>query len=134
MAFVTEKISDEDKQRIGFDKLTEHMGWRPRPSTWTVDRETGNFLIPVFWGSEDDRNGKTYRFCWSGQLIGIGAEWQESSESDGLIYFWRMRGRPRMPIELEPRREEMYASLQDAIDSDEQRNGPPYKRIEFTMI
>ena len=134
MTFITEKISDKDKQRIGFDKLTEQLGSSLRPYAWTVDPNTGNFLINVFWGSEDDRNGKTYWFSWRNQLIGIGAETQTTTDSDGTVLFWRMRVRPKLPMELESSREEMYASLQEAIASDAQRNGPPYKRIEFTMI
>jgi hypothetical protein len=134
MAFVTELISEEDKQRIGFDELTEHMGWHPRPSSWTVDRETGNFLINVFWGSEDDRNGVAYWFVWNGSRIGIRAEWRTSNESDGLVYSWRMTAMSVLPLELDSRREEIYASLQEAITSEKQGNTHFYKRIEFTML
>lgn len=134
MTYVTEQISEEDKKRIDFDKLTEHMGWRPRPSTWTVDRESGNFLLNVFWGSEDDRNGKKYLFFWNGQRVGIGAEWHEARNLDGLIYFWRARDRPILPVELEARRNEIYTDLKKAVSSAVQGNSYLYNRIEFTMI
>ena len=133
MTFVTEQILEKDKQLIGFDKLTEHLGSGQRPSKWTIDTETGNFLLNVFWGSEDDRNGKKYWFSWGGHVIGVGAEWHERNESDGLIYFWRLLHRPSLASNLESKRIEMYAELQKAVTSDEQRSGAIYKRIVFTL-
>lgn len=134
MNFITEKISEEDKQRIGFDKLTEHMGWRPRPSTWTVDREEESFLIHAFWGNEDDRNGCEYVFFWKGYAAHIAGESDVAKTDDGLIFFWKLRGKPQLPVELESLRGAMYLAFERAISQDVQGNGRPYARIEFTMI
>lgn len=134
MAYITEQISEEDKQRIGFDKLTEHIGWRPRPSAWTVDRETGNFLINVFWGSEDDRDGREYVFFWKNYAVHIAGESKTPTTVDGLIYTWTLRGNPRLPVELESERGNMYLAFKQAITRDVQGNSHPYSRVEFSMI
>ena len=110
------------------------MGWRPRPSTWTIDPETGNFLIPVYWGSEDDRNGCEYVFFWRGYAVHIAGEFNTPTTTDGLIYTWKLRGKPLLPVELESERDDMYLTFQQAVVRNVQGNGSPYIRVEFTMI
>ena len=134
MAYVNEKISEEDKARINFENLKDESSWRPRPSGWTVDREAGNFLINTFWGDADDRNGKRYFFCWNGNVLRVDADWLERKESDGLVYVWTMTGIQKLPIEIEEKRKELYADLCKAVTCEELGKYDFYKRIEFNLI
>ena len=134
MAYVNEKISDEDKIRINFEELKDESSWRPRPSGWTVDRATGNFLINTFWGDADDRNAKRYFFCWNGKVLRVDADTFEKKESGVLVYVWTMTGIQKLPSEIEAQRDELYSDLCRAIKCDVLERFDFYKHIEFNLI
>jgi hypothetical protein len=77
MAFIYEKISEEDKQKNDFSKL--QIGWlnRPDPTYWIIDRVSGDFLIwlrqereppHVDWYIFKKNDGKTFgaSILWEG--------------------------------------------------------------------
>lgn len=67
MAFVNELVSEEDIKTHGLDELKKKYSswsWRNgRPSTfthsWTVDRERGIFVMPLFSWTEVGQSGRS---------------------------------------------------------------------------
>jgi hypothetical protein len=113
LAYQFEHISEEDKVRINFDRLTAHM-WRPKPSGWVIDRASGNWVIQDFWGDEEDRWGASFIFFWAGSIVKVTAECTETRNPTGNHYVWRLRQVPNLGSR-EGQREQFNAELLQAL-------------------
>ena len=129
MAYIKEEISQADKTRIGFDKLW--TSWRPPVFQWVINRENGNWLFRTFWGSEHDRQGRSYIFCYKNLTYQISAEVEEKNAAGGsLIYVWKLKY-----ITIKPLKEDadFFIELKKALSADDKRFENFYKSVEFNF-
>jgi len=123
MSYVWEYISEEDKRRIGFDELTRPW-WRGTPSSWTIDRETGHFLLDVTQRNEDTRNQLNYLFYWRGHVISVETTWNQTMhDSGGSTYCLNALRKPELPVGLESEWPKMLRELGAAMTCDKSRGG-----------
>lgn len=91
MFYIKEYLTEHDKKYIIAENLW--TTWRPMPSRWVINKENGNWLLDTFWGSEEDRNGKEYLFCFNKIIYEITAEiFEIKSQEVKLNYIWKLRG------------------------------------------
>jgi len=123
MAFVNEKISDEDKSRISsaitFEKISAQAQWIPRfpePSWRTVDREKGAFLIFLTGGGREQLpyyalaiDGQTVVFMFNVKRGG------EGSDTTGTKEHWEVHDL-RIPAVLESQREEVKQLIREGLE------------------
>jgi hypothetical protein len=92
MAFVNEKISEEDKKRHSFLESNDY--YQTPPTSWTVDRERNMFLVKRASPSPREpwlSDGILYwAFYWQGQLLDVEihtvANGQDESETHGWTH------------------------------------------------
>ncbi len=90
MAYISEKISDAEKIQIEFDKVLANT-WRGKPSKWTIDRSSGNWLICDFWGGEDDRDGRSFLFFFNKKHIRVSTKWKEQFDGHKRNMTWTIK-------------------------------------------
>lgn len=123
MSYVWEYISEEDKQRIGYDELTKPF-WRGAPSDWSVDRETGNFLLDVTKRHEDMRNELNYLFYWQGNLIAVDAIFKQIMHAPFVsTYELTATKKIEFPSKSGLSRTAMLKELRDAIECEKSSGG-----------
>jgi hypothetical protein len=121
MAFVNEKISDEDKARISsiitFEKVKERARWITRiqdPYRWTVDHEQETYLVCLVGRG---REQLAY------YVLGIGDEFivfnldekGVGSDTTGLNLAWEVHDLNIPPV-LEPRRNEIKQLIREGLE------------------
>lgn len=111
MSYVWEYISEEDKRRIGFDELTR-LCWKNKPSSWAIERETGNFVLNVTQREEDTRGRQDYVFGWNGLVVPIESIYEEVKHGDRDLTFHLVPLRtPPLPPDREADRRAMLAEF-----------------------
>ena len=70
MTFVYEHISDEDKKRIDFSKITV-LGHEADPYRWVIDRGLNAFLIRIIQDREPPHE-EWYAFYWQNKIFSVG--------------------------------------------------------------
>ena len=129
MTYIKEQISQEDKIHIEFDKLW--TSWRPPVSDWVINRDNGNWLLRTFWGSEDDRQGRSYLFCYQNLTYQISAEVEErNAEEGGLLYIWKLQNSSKNFIKNDTN---FFIELKKALLADDKRFESFYKSVEFNF-
>jgi hypothetical protein len=71
MAFVNERIPEEDIKKYEIEKLTKRFAKRNFERGWTVDRERDMFLQYVGNEREDRANHWTFCFYWKGHVLSV---------------------------------------------------------------
>jgi hypothetical protein len=133
MSFITGSISEADRQRIGFGKLSDHTGRPLDTNTWTVDRYSGSYLIGSVVRDEDNRNDEAFWFCWQGVLMRVQGQGPECRTDGSTICNWHLLSiYPPLPANLRSRRDEMDAALQLALTSHIMRSPARCKGIRFS--
>ena len=117
MGFVTEYIPVEDEHRVGWEKI-RIPAWMERPSNWTVDRESGVFLLRIWRGREEERDQESFVLGWGNYRIGIGTIWKVRDTDQGRIYTFTLCVPLALPTDLETKRIEILIALKDALTSD----------------
>jgi hypothetical protein len=96
MAYISEYISDADKDRIGFSALVAGM-WRPAPTRWVIDRDTSSWLIQDDWGDEDDRWRASFIFFWDSIVVRVTASGKETVVDGKIHKDWVLKIPPALP-------------------------------------
>ncbi|MCM2309635.1 MAG: hypothetical protein NDI91_19430 [Sulfuritalea sp.] len=121
MAFVNEKMSDEDKSRISstitYEKISAQAQWIPNfsePSRWAVDRERGTYLIFLTGGGREQL--PYYVLGVDGQTVVFNVYRNgEGSDTAGSKEHWEVHDL-RIPPALESRREEVKQLIREGLE------------------
>jgi hypothetical protein len=121
MAFINEKISDEDKLKISsiitFEKIQALARWIPKfrvPSRWTVDRERGVFLIFLTGGGREQL--PYYVLGIDDQVVVFNVEEKgKGDDTVGLKWDWSVHDL-RIPTNLELRKEEIKQLIREGLN------------------
>ena len=73
MAFVNERISEDDRKKFGLDEVDKWLsntGKVPNRD-WTIDHEREIYLREVNRGREEYRYKSTWHFYWRGELMTV---------------------------------------------------------------
>ncbi|MBC7951620.1 MAG: hypothetical protein H7Z12_07320 [Rhodospirillaceae bacterium] len=134
MAFVVEFIPDETKERVDFSSLNyPKKGMPDSPLQWVIDKERDIFLIssgnPV--GGPDFVPRHCFVLWWGGSFVKIELEYKVTGrfKTGDQDITWSLRGL-YPPAELEPRRNEIIASLKEALDA----YGHHFRRDAFRHV
>jgi hypothetical protein len=125
MSYIKEIISGEDQILVNLDSLVAKKYYRKNPSSWVIDRDTGNYLVQVFRGTQFDESTNfrnEYIFYWNGNQIDPVCTWSAQSKRPHLINDWgfvndiyKLSGEPILPIDLENFRSAIYEDFSKAI-------------------
>jgi hypothetical protein len=123
MAFINEKISEEDKARIepviNHDRMKEQTGlYMVRyliPEHWTIDRERNVYLVHLVGNMPDDR-GDYWALGIEGQAVVFYA--YDNSTSDSTIGIKKSFTIVDLviPSNLEPREEEIKQLIRESLE------------------
>ena len=123
MAFVNERISEEDRKKYGLDEVDKWLsntGKVPNRD-WTIDHEREIYLREVNRGREEYRYKSTWHFYWRGELMTVCLETLSSGGERGghgwshyKLVDCYMKGF-FVPDHLADRREEIIEDLKDAL-------------------
>lgn len=117
MAFVNERISDED--RLNFD--FSHFKRPPlyidsiEPYNWTIDRERNIVLVWTRGGTEEERNAQHFALQWKGQIVYAKLEREAVGlNANHVTSTWRMK-HLTIPPSIEASRNEIIEALKQAL-------------------
>lgn len=121
MAFVNEKISEEDKARIlqiiSFEKAKALAMWIPRihePSRWTVDHETGAYLVCLVGSGREDL--AYYALGIEDNFAILNLDQKVTGDgTSGLEYYWFVQNLS-LPNHFEHRRDEIKKLIDESLN------------------
>ena len=123
MAFVNERISEEDRKKYGLDEVDKWLsntGKVPNRS-WTIDHERETYLRVINRGREEYSYKSTWHFYWRGELMTVCLETLSSGGERGghgwshyKLVDCYMKGF-FVPDHLLDRRDEIVKDLRDAL-------------------
>lgn len=121
MAFVNEKISDEDKAKLSsiltFEKISAQAQWIPEyrnPTRWTVDRERGVYLIFLTGGGREQL--PYYVLGLDGQTVVFNVhDVSQGNHSTGIHGCYEVHDL-HIPPTLESRRDEIKQLLREGLE------------------
>lgn len=124
MAFVNEKVSDDDKGNVLFTRnnpFPPYTDKKLRPSTWTIDRERDFILMGVLHNIPDMWD--CFVFQWKGELgalmtVPTGTQEPSTTTPQGFVLdvTWTMRVL-HVPIPFAERAEEIKSLLTEAFEA-----------------
>lgn len=117
MAFLNEKISDQDRSKYGLDEVDKKFvvgGTKSR--YWTIDRDKDMYLRQVAIGREEICYQQTWTFYWHGELLVIYLDLIDAKGSRGGPGWahWKIRDM-KLPDSLQSQRDEIIADLKMAL-------------------
>jgi len=123
MAFVNEKISDEDKAKLSsiltFEKISAQAQWIPEfssPRWWTVDRERGVYLLFLTGGGREQL--PYYVLGIDGQTVVFNVDnVGKGNQSIGIHGCYEVHDL-RIPPALESRRDEIKQLLREGLEEE----------------
>lgn len=120
MAFMNERIPEEEKAKFTFPVSTRPDGARPTLSKWTIDRERHAFLVIThivgggYSGTDPEEH---FVLSWNGQLIRFSGQYKISgSRGEGYALTWHLSA-VEIPAAIEERRPEVLALITEALDA-----------------
>ena len=119
MAFVNEKIPEEEKEKFEFPVFTETDGSKPTLWKWTIDKERDAFLVIT------DKEGGGYQgtpetchfaLSWRGNFINFIGELQflGNSRSEQSIS-WKV-SKLVISSEIKNRHDEVFELIRESLD------------------
>ncbi len=123
MAFVNERISEDDRKKYGLDEVNKWLSNKGKVPNrdWTIDHERDIYLREIDRGREEYSHKSTWHFCWRGELmtvcletISAGGERGGHGWSHYKLVDCYMKGF-FVPDHLADRREEIIEDLKDAL-------------------
>lgn len=125
MAFVNERISEEDRLRFNLDSIKRPTLYLQsiEPYAWTIDKDRRIFLILTKGGSEDEQNAEYFAMGWDGKVIHV----KLRNESVGLFKdhvttTWSLE-HAGIPPDLQAFRAEILSALKEALVAYKVRGG-----------
>ena len=121
MAFVNEKISDDDKVKLSsiltFEKIRAQAQWVPEfspPRWWTVDRERGVYLLYLTGGGREQL--PYYVLGINGQTVVFNVYWNGvGDDTVGIKGLWEVHDLC-IPPTLESHRDEIKQLLREGLE------------------
>lgn len=119
MAFVNEKISHDDRQMYGLDKLDERkMYGKTISRQWTIDRDKDVFLRHTASGREEHSNSTWWEFYWRGSHLLVELELVDGTgERGGHIETTHRLRKLDLSPSLKQFQEQIVLDLQDALQA-----------------
>ena len=73
MAFVNERISEDDRRKYGLDEVDKWLAktGKALQRDWTIDHEREIYLRVINWGREEYNYESTWHFYWRGELLTV---------------------------------------------------------------
>jgi len=109
MAFVKEKIPDEDRKKYGIDN---------RFISWIVDRERNISMVNT---GLDKESNTSFWLHYGDETIKFEAKWSAISDSEECYKFYE----PQIPMHLEARKIEIIGLLKETIEKSRALAGNP---------
>jgi hypothetical protein len=135
MAFVNERISEQDRKKYGLDEIDNSpgMGVHAPARYWTIDRDRSIYLRYLGRGREEFANRTTWHFYWNEELLVVDLLTLDTGGRPGEPC-WAKKKIHRLPLppHLSPRRDEIIADLYDAIAAHKD-NGVFSKSTAYTL-
>jgi hypothetical protein len=133
MAFVNERITEEDKKRIDFSAIKLPIFYdRPIPNDhlykWTVDREREVFFMRLKRRGEEFPNSSFYTLWWKGDIIYL--ELETDIWTNECKWIVRML---KIPHHLQGKREEIVQLLKEALEVFGSFYGDPFSSISLAF-
>ena len=116
MTFVYEHISDEDKKRIDFSKITV-LGHEADSYQWVIDREFNAFLIWIRPDREPPYE-EWYAFCWQGKIFPVALREQDRIQISDNKWIVTVKYRTLLPEGIStktPEFKSVFIKIQEAI-------------------
>jgi len=121
MAFVNEKISDQDKARISsiitFEKVKERAKWIHKvhePYRWTVDHDRGVYLVYLTGGGREQQDYYTLGIGDEFVVFNLDDRWL-GDDSVGQKHDWSVHNLI-IPISLKSRQEEIKQLIREGLE------------------
>lgn len=117
MAFVNERISEEDKLRFNLGSIMRPPNYSDpiRLVDWTVDKDRKIFLVWTKGSSEDERNSVYFALGWGGEIIhlkllknSVGQIKEHVDTTWNIEHAW-------IPPALQASRKEIISALKEAL-------------------
>lgn len=124
MAFVNEKISDQDKKRLSstitFEKVKERARWIhgfhiSTTNTWTCDHDRGVYLVCLVGKGREDDQLAHYALGIDNEFVIFKLEEHWLGDESVGTEDQRIVHDLKIPKALEPRREEIKLLIQDGL-------------------
>ncbi|MBF0425099.1 MAG: hypothetical protein HQL66_04690 [Magnetococcales bacterium] len=113
---MNELIAEEDRKRI--EALSIDYPSRGLPNSlykWTVDRDSGTFLLWTGGTGPESYNTEYFILYWDNRIVKIKTRRNEDGElRDGLVCLWELL-ELRIPSEIEVDRSIILEVLKDAL-------------------
>ena len=123
MAFVNERISENDRKKYGLDEVDKLLAktGKVRQSDWTIDHERGIYLRVINWGREEFSHQSTWHFYWRGDLLTVCLELLDAGGKrggHGWAHFKLVDCYKQgffVPDHLRDQQDEIVADLKDSL-------------------
>ncbi|MDR0467384.1 MAG: hypothetical protein LBG67_00870 [Campylobacteraceae bacterium] len=132
MAYVNEKISDEDYEKYNLAEIDKRLRISNPSSAWTIDREREIWLRLYRQTTDRDNFGEEIYTIWDfyrkGYLISVkteGIKWVHDKERNEVYQYLKILSL-EIPKEIENEKEQILKELKKAF---EESGGNPYSRI-----
>ncbi|MCB1869652.1 MAG: hypothetical protein KDI43_14335 [Gammaproteobacteria bacterium] len=120
MAFINERIPEEEKEKFNFSVSTRPDGSKPTLWKWTIDRERKVFLVItniVGGGYSGTDPTEYFVLCWNNQLVKFSGNYKISgSKGNGYTLTWRL-SEVEIPPAIEEKRSEVTSLIREALDA-----------------
>ncbi|MCB1863344.1 MAG: hypothetical protein KDI47_16690 [Gammaproteobacteria bacterium] len=133
MAFVNERIPEEEKEKFTFEVFTHPDGEKPTLYKWTVDRQKNAFLVltkVIGGGASGTQETEYFTLIWNQHLIKFSADAiTGGSRETGYFLTWNVH-QVEIPQEIQDMREDIQTLIRDALDA----KGLFYRRNFLTEV
>jgi hypothetical protein len=115
MAFVSERIPEEDKNKIDMKKLWSIGSYFIEPTRWVIDRENNVYLFPLGGGGAEMPS--FFGISVQGEIITLEADrCGTGNNTTGIVLSYKV-SRIMIPQIFEARRDEIKRLIREALDA-----------------
>ena len=133
MAFINERIPEEEKEKFNFEVFTDPDGEKPTLYKWTVDRERNAFLVlinVVGGGASGTQETEHFVLIWNQHIVRFSADPIPSgSKKDGYSLSWRVH-QVEIPQSVKDMKADILSLIRDSLDT----KGLFYRRDFLTSV
>ena len=119
MAFINERIPEEEKEKLAFEVSTRPDGSKPTLYKWTIDRERNAYLVTTKVIGGGAGGGKTIEYfalVWNSNVVGFSGYYQRTRDNVGSItQNWYIQNL-EIPSSISDLKEEIVRLVRDALD------------------
>ena len=119
MAFINERIPEEEKEKFTFEVTTRPDGSKPTLYKWTIDRERNAFLLTTKKSGGDAGGSETITYfvlVWNSHVVQFSGSYERSRDNAGKItQNWNIENL-EIPSSISDLKEEIVRLIRDALD------------------